>query len=82
MDAVTAAAMWQESNVSMRSQRVILRYMANEFGQRLVVPAAKISELGERFVKPKCDTFIIRIKCWTVFLNGLIIEWKNYPEKK
>ena len=48
MDAVTAAAMWQESNVSMRYQRVILRYMANEFGKRLVVPAINISELGEK----------------------------------
>jgi len=29
MNAVTAAAMWQESNVNLRSQRTILRYLAN-----------------------------------------------------
>ena len=34
--------LWQESNVSIRSQRVILRHMANEFGRRLVVPESYI----------------------------------------
>ena len=75
MDAVTAAAMSQASNVSMRSQRVILRYMANEFGSRLVVPATKISELGEKYVKPKCDTFILdkqKIHYWTKSLPTLL----------
>ena len=62
MDAVTAAAMWQESNVSTRSQRIILRYLANEFGRRLVVPEAEISILGQNYVTPECNTFTLEKK--------------------
>jgi hypothetical protein len=40
MDAATACAMWQESSVSRKSLRTILRYLAAEFGTRLVVPEA------------------------------------------
>jgi hypothetical protein len=32
MDAATACAMWQEANVSRKSQRTILRYLAAEYG--------------------------------------------------
>ena len=38
MDAATACAMWQEANISKKSQRTILRYLAAEYGGRLVVP--------------------------------------------
>jgi hypothetical protein len=38
MDAATVCAMWQEANVSKKSQRTILRYLAAEYGGRLVVP--------------------------------------------
>ena len=62
MNAVTAAAMWQESNVNLRSQRTILRYLANEFGTRLVVPETEISKLRQNFVEPKCDYFIMEKK--------------------
>ena len=55
MTATAAAAMWQESNVSIRSQRIILRHMANKFGKRLVVPEKYIYKLGENFVKPNCN---------------------------
>ena len=48
MDKITAAAMWQESNVSKKSQRVILRYFSNFFGSRLVVPEHCIDELGTK----------------------------------
>jgi len=62
MNAVTAAAMWQESNVNLRSQRTILRYLANEFGKRLVVPETEISKLGQNFVEPNCGHFIMEKK--------------------
>ena len=43
MNEIAAAAMWQGSNVSTCSQRIILRHLAHEFGVRLVVPEYKIS---------------------------------------
>ena len=58
MTATAVAAMWQESNVYIRSQRVILRHMANEFGRRLVVPESYIYKLGEDYVEPNCKTFV------------------------
>ena len=50
MSATAAAAMWQESDVSIRSQRIILRHMANEFGKRLVVP--------EKYIYKHCRSTI------------------------
>ena len=32
MDHITATAMWQESNISKKSQRIILRYLSNFYG--------------------------------------------------
>ena len=62
MNAVTAAGMWQESNVNLRSQRTILRYLANEIGTRLVVPETEILNLGHNFVEQKYDHFIMNKK--------------------
>ena len=58
MTATAAAAMWQESNISIRSQRIILRHMTNEFGKRLVVPESYIYKLDEIFVEPNCKSFV------------------------
>ena len=33
IDNITAADMWQESNISLTSQRIILRYISNFFGK-------------------------------------------------
>ena len=55
MSASTAAAMWQESNVGVGGQRVIQRYLANEFGTRLVVPMKEIAQLGKPHVPPVCS---------------------------
>jgi hypothetical protein len=46
MDAATACAMWQEANVSRKIQRMILRYLAAEYGCRLVVPKAEVDAFG------------------------------------
>ena len=62
MNAVTAAAIWQETNVNLRPQRTILKYLANELGTRLVVPETEISKLGQNFVEPKCGHFIMEKK--------------------
>jgi hypothetical protein len=50
MDAATACAMWQEPNVSRKSQRMILRYLAAEYGCRLVVPEAEVDAFGQHHV--------------------------------
>ena len=38
IENITADTMWQESNISKQSQRIVLRYLSNFFGSRLVVP--------------------------------------------
>ena len=68
MDNITAAAMWQESNISKKSQRIVLRYLSNYFGSRLVVPEYCIDELGQNRVPPQCDLLISdrkKIHFWT-----------------
>ena len=59
MDNINAAAMWQEFNISKKSQRIILRYLSNCFGTRLVVPEYCIDKLVQNHVPPKCDFFYI-----------------------
>ena len=76
MNEIAAAAMWQESNVSTRSQRIILRHMKNEFGTRLVVPEYKISKLGQNFVEPNCASFIMQrkqIHYWTKSIPDILV---------
>ena len=60
MDNINAAAMWQESNISLTSQRIILRYISNCFGSRLVVPEHCINKLGQNYVIPQCNFFHFR----------------------
>ena len=72
MDNITAAAMWQESNISKKSQRVVLRYLSNFFGSSLVVPAYCIDELGQNHVPSKYDFLISdrkNIYFWTTTIS-------------
>ena len=46
MDNITTAEMWQETNISKKYQRIVLIYLSNFFGSRLVVPEYCIDELG------------------------------------
>ena len=57
MDAATACAMWQEANVSKKSQRTIIRYFSAEFGGRLVVPKAQVNLFGQDHVPLVTGTF-------------------------
>jgi hypothetical protein len=57
MDAATACAMWQEADVSKKSQRTILRYLAAEFGGRLVVPELQVDAFGQAGVEPITGSF-------------------------
>ena len=58
MDNITTAVMWQESSISLTSQRIILRYLSNFFGSWLVVPEHCIDKLGQNYVIPQCGYFI------------------------
>jgi hypothetical protein len=55
MDADSATAMWGESNVAHRSQRIILRCLKAFFGRWIIVPEVKIRELKYGALKPICD---------------------------
>ena len=59
MDNITAAVMCQESNISLTSQRIILRYLSNFFDSRLVVPEHYIDKMGHNHVIPQCVFFIL-----------------------
>jgi hypothetical protein len=52
MDVVTACAMWHEVNVSKKSQRTILRYLAAEFGGCLVVVEGEVDAFRQGHVRP------------------------------
>ena len=68
MDNITAAEMWQESNNSKKPQRIVLRYLSNFFGSRLVVPEYCIDKLGQNPV-----TFVARIGFIKAKKSALVI---------
>ena len=47
MNHIIAAVIWQESNISKESQRIMMRYLSNFFGTRLVVPEYYIDKLEQ-----------------------------------
>ena len=57
LDHITAATIWQESNISKKSQRIVLRYLSSSFGTRLVINEYCIDKLGQNHVIPQCDFF-------------------------
>ena len=58
MDNITIAAMQQEFNISKKSQIILLKYLSNFFGSRLVVLEYCIDELRQNHVSPQCDFLI------------------------
>ena len=62
MNKISAAAMWQESNISRKAQRIIVRHLFDFFGKRLIVPEYCIIELGQNHGTPTSDS---------IMLNGL-----------
>ena len=47
LDEISAAAMWQASNVTTNAQRIIVRHLSDFVGNRLIVPESCISTLGQ-----------------------------------
>ena len=75
MDEISAAAMWQESNVTTNAQRIITRHLSDFFGNRLIVPECCITELGQNHVPPKSELIILddkKIHFWTKPLDKLL----------
>ena len=52
MDKISAAAMWQDSNISRKAQRTITRHLSDFFGNRLIVPEYGITTVGLNHVPP------------------------------
>ena len=77
MEATTAQAMWEDANISINSQRTILRYFKSTFGGSFVVPEKDIRQLGDEHVAPINDYFLSKEKkkiyFWTKPLSSTIV---------
>ena len=75
MDAESAAAMWEESNMNLRSQCIILRHLALSFRRRLTVPESKIRALELGVLPPITGSVEIRketIRFWYMRIEEAI----------
>jgi hypothetical protein len=88
MDAAMTCVMWQEANVSQKSQRTILRYLSTEYGCRLVVPEAEADAFGQDYVPPVTGSFedpvtSKRIHFWTKPIAKLLeVSVSTYIQEK
>ena len=65
---ITAAVIWRESDTSKKSQRIMMRYLSNFFGTRLVVREYCIDKFGQNHIIPQYDLFLSdekQIHFWT-----------------
>jgi hypothetical protein len=60
MDAIAACAMWEEANMVLHGQMIILRYLSDYFGCQLTIPESKIRE-PERGALPPNNTGSVEI---------------------
>ena len=85
MDAESACAMWEEANVALRPQRIILWHLASFFGRRITVPEREIRELEQGTLSPIVDMAVINgedINFWyknvdEVISHRILIELKG-----
>jgi hypothetical protein len=66
MDAESATAMWEEGNVPLRAQRIILSHLKSFFERHIMVPERYIKELESSSSPPisgsaemEQDTFLV-----------------------
>jgi hypothetical protein len=77
LDAESAAAMWQEANCPIRTQRIILRYLFHFFGRRITFPEQKMIDLEQGAVHPITDSALIggkEIFFWYKEIDKVIIS--------
>jgi hypothetical protein len=67
MNAYSACAMWEEANVPLRAQRIILCHLSNFFGQRLTVPERQIRELETGALHPISDSVVVDKEAITIW---------------
>jgi hypothetical protein len=72
-----ACAMWQEANVSKKSQWTVLRYLAAEYSGHLAVPEVQVDAFGQDHVPPVTGSFkdpVTRkmIQFWTILIAQLL----------
>jgi hypothetical protein len=75
MDAETAAAMWEEANVPVRAQQIILCHMKKAFGRSTTVPERQLKELKDGALLPISDTVNIgneRVEYWYKRINEVM----------
>ena len=65
MDEISAAAMWQVSNVTTNAQRIIVCHLFDFFGNHLFVPESCITRLRQNHVPPKYDVIILNDQKFT-----------------
>ena len=56
MDKISAADMWQVSNVTTNAKIIIVSHLSDCFSNRLIVSESCITILGQNHVPPKSDT--------------------------
>ena len=68
--------MWQESNISRKAQRTIVRHLSDFFGKQLIVSEYCITELGQNHVPPTSDSIILNDKnhFWAKPLDKLLTK--------
>ena len=62
MDEIGAAAIRQESNISRKAQKNIVRHSSEFLGKQLVVSEYFITELGQNNVPPTSNSIILNDK--------------------
>ena len=75
MDEIGDAAIWQESKIPRKVQRIIDRHLSDFFSKRLIVPEYCTTELGQNLVSPTFDSIILddkNIHFWTKPLDKLL----------
>ena len=72
----TAMAMWQDANVSEKAQRIILRYIRNEFGTRVHIPGEIGRKFGQEHIPPECSYYELpdkkKIHYWTKPIDKVV----------
>ena len=62
MGEISAATIWQASNVTINTQRIIVRHLSKNNGNRLIVPESCITKLGHNYVPPESNSIILNNK--------------------
>ena len=68
---ITTAAMWQKLNISKQSQRIVLRYLSNIFGTKLVVPKYCIDGFRQDHVIPQYDFLFMIVKMYILWTKPI-----------